>query len=182
MTPASDQWGETEGELDIERLTDAEKHVCQLAATGLTNRQIADERCVSVKAVEFHLHNAYVKLNVANRTQLAFRLYGQSRPELTLASTQEAPGPRSAPPTTTPREREAAAEQILSEVLEAISSEMGGRVLSDSELARLHDCAASEVAQAVSLRLGLDEPQRTALEESLRARLRTTSEAETLAS
>lgn len=182
MVLASDERSDRGEEFGVERLTDAERHVCQLAATGLTNRQIADERCVSVKAVEFHLHNAYVKLNVANRTQLACRLFEQRRSDGALASSPGAPAPHPPPPAATRVEIEAAAEAMLREVLEAVSSEIGGRALSDAELARLHDCVAAEVAQAVGLRFGLDEPQRATLEESLRRRLRTTFEADTLAS
>lgn len=56
---------------DYETLTPAERAVCAKVAEGLTNRQIADELYVTVKAVEFHIHNAFLKLGVHNRTQLA---------------------------------------------------------------------------------------------------------------
>jgi DNA-binding NarL/FixJ family response regulator len=45
--------------------------VAQLAAEGRTNREIAAQRFVSVKAVEFHLANAYRKLEITSRSQLA---------------------------------------------------------------------------------------------------------------
>lgn len=45
--------------------------MCDLVAAGHTNREIADELFVTVKAVEFHIHNAFMKLGVQNRTQLA---------------------------------------------------------------------------------------------------------------
>ena len=44
-----------------------------LAAGGRTNRQIADELFVTIKAVEWHLGNAYRKLDIRGRAQLAER-------------------------------------------------------------------------------------------------------------
>ena len=41
---------------------------------GLTNRETADRLHLSVKTIEFHLGNAYRKLGVRNRTELAVRL------------------------------------------------------------------------------------------------------------
>jgi DNA-binding CsgD family transcriptional regulator len=52
-------------------LTPTERSVAQLAAEGRTNREIAAQRFVSVKAVEFHLANAYRKLEITSRSQLA---------------------------------------------------------------------------------------------------------------
>jgi DNA-binding CsgD family transcriptional regulator/Tfp pilus assembly protein PilF len=51
-------------------LTPSERRVAQMAATGLTNRQIAEDLFVTVKAVQWHLHNAYRKLDVHSRHQL----------------------------------------------------------------------------------------------------------------
>lgn len=51
-------------------LTPSERRVADLAASGRRNREIADELFVSVKAVEFHLGNAYRKLDVSSREQL----------------------------------------------------------------------------------------------------------------
>ena len=42
-----------------------------MAASGRTNRQIAQALFVTVKAVEAHLHHTYQKLNLHTRTQLA---------------------------------------------------------------------------------------------------------------
>jgi ATP/maltotriose-dependent transcriptional regulator MalT len=56
---------------DLTRLTVQELAAAQLAAQGLTNRQIARELVVSVKTVEYHLGHVYAKLQVTSRVQLA---------------------------------------------------------------------------------------------------------------
>ena len=66
-----------------DRLSAREREVIELAASGLTNRQIALRLQVSVHAVKFHLAAAYQKLEVANRTQAAF-VYLNSRPTAAL--------------------------------------------------------------------------------------------------
>ena len=48
--------------------------VAELIARGLTNRQVAAELFVTVRAVESTLTKAYAKLGVRSRTQLAARL------------------------------------------------------------------------------------------------------------
>jgi DNA-binding CsgD family transcriptional regulator len=55
-------------------LTAAEQRVARLAATGLTNRQIADKLVVTVKAVEWHLSHVYRKLGIHARGALATAL------------------------------------------------------------------------------------------------------------
>jgi DNA-binding NarL/FixJ family response regulator len=42
-----------------------------MAAAGMTNREIAAELAVTVKAVEWHLSNVYRKLKIRGRTGLA---------------------------------------------------------------------------------------------------------------
>ncbi|EMY32721.1 LuxR family transcriptional regulator [Arthrobacter crystallopoietes BAB-32] len=54
-----------------DRLTAAEYRVCSLAAKGMTNRQIAAELFITIKAVEWHLSRAYPKLEISSRKQLA---------------------------------------------------------------------------------------------------------------
>jgi hypothetical protein len=44
--------------------------VVELAAAGRSNRQIANALFVTVKAVEWHLGNAYRKLDVRGRAEL----------------------------------------------------------------------------------------------------------------
>jgi DNA-binding NarL/FixJ family response regulator len=51
-------------------LTRGELRVAEMAARGLANREIANELVVTVKAVEWHLSNAYRKLGVKSRRQL----------------------------------------------------------------------------------------------------------------
>ena len=52
-------------------LTSQELVVARLAAAGRTNREIAAELVVSVKTVEYHLRNAFQKLGIDRRRQLA---------------------------------------------------------------------------------------------------------------
>jgi DNA-binding CsgD family transcriptional regulator len=52
-------------------LTPSELRVAELAAAGRTNREIANELFVTVKAVEWHLGNAYRKLDIRGRGDLA---------------------------------------------------------------------------------------------------------------
>jgi DNA-binding CsgD family transcriptional regulator len=52
-------------------LTVTEQTTARLAASGMTNREIAAELAVTVKAVEWHLSNVYRKLKIRGRTGLA---------------------------------------------------------------------------------------------------------------
>jgi DNA-binding CsgD family transcriptional regulator len=52
-------------------LSRAELAVARLAATGLTNREVASQLFVSVKTVEYHLRNSYIKLDITSRRALA---------------------------------------------------------------------------------------------------------------
>jgi DNA-binding NarL/FixJ family response regulator len=49
-----------------------EVQVLELAASGLTNSQIAARLGVGIHAVKFHLASIYRKLGVANRTEAAY--------------------------------------------------------------------------------------------------------------
>jgi len=55
-------------------LTVSERRIARLAAAGLTNRQIADQLVVTVKAVEWHLSHVYRKLGIRSRAGLASSL------------------------------------------------------------------------------------------------------------
>jgi DNA-binding NarL/FixJ family response regulator len=59
-------------------LTETEQRVAALVASGLTNRQVAAELFVTVRAVESTLTKAYAKLGIQSRTQLAARLHHDS--------------------------------------------------------------------------------------------------------
>jgi DNA-binding CsgD family transcriptional regulator len=58
----------------VEALTPSELRVARLAAEGQTNRQIAGELYVTLKAVEGHLAHVYAKLGIDGRGQLAHAL------------------------------------------------------------------------------------------------------------
>ncbi|WP_022927278.1 ATP-binding protein [Patulibacter americanus] len=64
-------------------LTAGERRASRLAARGLSNRAIADALFVTPKAVSFHLSNAYRKLEIRGRDQLAAVL-GPEEPAETL--------------------------------------------------------------------------------------------------
>ncbi len=51
-------------------LTDREQDVASLVAKGLTNKEVAGELYISVKAVEFHLGHVFDKLGITSRRQL----------------------------------------------------------------------------------------------------------------
>jgi DNA-binding CsgD family transcriptional regulator len=60
-------------------LTPSERRVADLAADGQTNREIATALFITVKAVEWHLGNAYRKLEIGGRRELAEAL-GEAPP------------------------------------------------------------------------------------------------------
>jgi two-component system response regulator NreC len=53
-----------------DRLTPREREVLQLAAEGLTTREIADQLVVSAKTAEHHRASAMTKLNLHSQTEL----------------------------------------------------------------------------------------------------------------
>lgn len=55
----------------VDALTPAERRVCELASGELTNREIAQTLFVTEKTIELHLTNAYRKLGIRSRFQLA---------------------------------------------------------------------------------------------------------------
>ncbi len=75
-----------------EALTASESRVARLAAEGRTNREIAQQLYVAQKTVEMHLRNAYRKLDVAGRAQLASALGVE---EHATADYDSRPGPDS---------------------------------------------------------------------------------------
>ncbi|MET9734460.1 LuxR C-terminal-related transcriptional regulator [Streptomyces sp. NPDC006458] len=63
---------------DLAPLTPREREVAALAATGLSNRDIAGRLVVSVRTVENHLHRIYHKLGITARSHLLRGLQGGS--------------------------------------------------------------------------------------------------------
>jgi len=55
----------------VAALTPSEDRVARLAADGMTNREVAQQLFVTPKTVEVHLSNAYRKLEIRSRRQLA---------------------------------------------------------------------------------------------------------------
>ena len=60
----------------VESLTASELRVAQLAARGLTNRQIAQDLFITMRTVSAHLGHAYAKLDIGDRAELPARAGG----------------------------------------------------------------------------------------------------------
>jgi DNA-binding CsgD family transcriptional regulator len=58
----------------VEALTPRERQAVELAAKGMSNREIAEALFVTVKTVEWHLRNGYAKLGVQSRRDLTVAL------------------------------------------------------------------------------------------------------------
>jgi DNA-binding NarL/FixJ family response regulator len=65
----------------LESLTASERRVAELAAGGSTNREIAQALFVTVKTVEWHLRNTYLKLGIASRRELAGAMAADGAPQ-----------------------------------------------------------------------------------------------------
>lgn len=52
-------------------LTDAELKMVNIIAQGATNRDVADQLHLSLHTVKTHVHNAFAKLGISSRVQLA---------------------------------------------------------------------------------------------------------------
>jgi ATP/maltotriose-dependent transcriptional regulator MalT len=60
-------------------LTEGERRIAELAAAGLTNRQVAEVAFVSPKTVESNLARVYRKLDIRSRAELGARMSDPSR-------------------------------------------------------------------------------------------------------
>jgi DNA-binding NarL/FixJ family response regulator len=60
----------------VDALTPSEARVARLAASGMSNREIAQELFVSPRTVEFHLRQVFTKLEISSRTDLPRVLAG----------------------------------------------------------------------------------------------------------
>ena len=59
-----------------DELTAAELRVAELAATGITNREISRASFMSEKTVEAHMARVYRKLGIHSRAELRVRMAG----------------------------------------------------------------------------------------------------------
>jgi ATP/maltotriose-dependent transcriptional regulator MalT len=59
-------------------LTETERRIAELAATGMTNRQVADAAFVSAKTVEANLGRVYRKLGIRSRAELGAWMAAES--------------------------------------------------------------------------------------------------------
>ena len=57
-----------------DELTETERRVAELAASGLTNREVAAQLFMSPKTVEANLARVYRKLGIRSRAELGARL------------------------------------------------------------------------------------------------------------
>ena len=84
----------------LDALSDREREIARLAASGANNPEIAQAVFLSRKTVERHLSNVFAKLGVRNRTELAAQL---ASPTTEQAGTIDDARPPVSPPR--PRER-----------------------------------------------------------------------------
>jgi DNA-binding CsgD family transcriptional regulator len=66
---------------DRDALTPAEQRVAELAASGLTNREVAAILFISPKTVESTLARAYRKLNIHSRAELGAHIAARTEAE-----------------------------------------------------------------------------------------------------
>jgi DNA-binding NarL/FixJ family response regulator len=65
--------GEPRGQRRSEILSEREVEVLKLATRGLSNQDIANELCLSLRTVQAHLGHIFNKLQVSSRTEAAVR-------------------------------------------------------------------------------------------------------------
>jgi len=78
----------------LDSLTPSERRVAQLAADGMSNREIAQNLFITTRTVEGHLTHAYEKLAITSREQLPDAL----APSGTATAPPQQPAERSASP------------------------------------------------------------------------------------
>jgi DNA-binding CsgD family transcriptional regulator len=55
----------------LDELTPQELQIAGLVATGMTNRQVAEQLYLSPRTIDYHLRKVFSKLGIASRTELA---------------------------------------------------------------------------------------------------------------
>lgn len=55
---------------NTKELTRREKQIAKMAQKGMTNKEIAEELCISAVTVKTHLNNIYEKLNINSRKEI----------------------------------------------------------------------------------------------------------------
>jgi DNA-binding NarL/FixJ family response regulator len=65
--------------IGVESLTPSQRRVAELAASGMTNREIAQALFLTVKTIESHLAAAYDKLGIRSRRELPVALGQQAQ-------------------------------------------------------------------------------------------------------
>ena len=76
-----------------EALTPRERQVAQLAARGVRNREIAQRLFITQKTVEWHLGNAFRKLELHSRDSLIGALGDEAEPTGSAAQAGAVAGP-----------------------------------------------------------------------------------------
>ncbi len=64
------------GSRGLDLLTDREREILACAASGGSNKDIADQLCVSLDTVKTHLHHIYQKLKVSGRVEAVLTYLG----------------------------------------------------------------------------------------------------------
>jgi len=76
-----------------EPLTEREKELVRLVATGVTNREIAQQLHISVNTVKVHLRNIFVKLGAESRTEVTVIAAREGLIDLELTNEAAPPEP-----------------------------------------------------------------------------------------
>ncbi len=76
MRSEADKNKESQEDFD---LSDRERQILEKLSKGLSNREIADDICLSEKTVKHYMTNIMTKLHVSNRVQAAIKAYEMSK-------------------------------------------------------------------------------------------------------
>jgi two-component system, NarL family, nitrate/nitrite response regulator NarL len=74
-----------DGLVELSKITRRETEVAELAAQGLSNRQIAQQLCISEHTVKNHLFRIFDKLHVSNRIEMLFLMVNGRNSQLSLS-------------------------------------------------------------------------------------------------